>query len=255
MKLLLPARPADRPCCSTPPRCPKMCAASKHWNCRYNYCQEVAQVLPARRKISEFFLNATMNRPGNHLYEFGRFRLDPAEHSLLRDGQPVALRPKVFDILLVLVENSGHLVEKEELLEKVWPGQFVEEGNLNKNISMLRHALGESSASHQYIETVPKLGYRFVGEVKVSSPFSQLTIEKHARTRIVVEEEEETNGHRIADCPSPIVDFAVASTSGTEVISRNRATPQAMINRRVVHSTKSYVRLAAILTTAFIVIA
>jgi len=145
-----------------------------------------------------------MSRHINQLYEFGRFRLDATEHQLLRDGVPVPLRPKVFDILLVLVENSGHLVEKEELLEKVWPGQFVEEGNLNKNISVLRHALGESPNSHPYIETVPKLGYRFVAAVgRVPNVSSELTIEKHARTRVVIEQQEETNGHAIVDCESP----------------------------------------------------
>src|SRR6266550_1928008 len=134
-----------------------------------------------------------MSRQVNQLYEFGRFRLDPAEHMLLRDGQAVPLRPKVFDILLVLVENSGHLVEKEELLENIWPGQFIEEGNLNKNISMLRQALGESPTTHQYIETVPKRGYRFVAGVRrTQAESSELIVEKHARTRVVFQEEKET---------------------------------------------------------------
>ncbi len=268
MKLLLPARPADRPCCSTPPRCPKMCAASKHWNCRYNYCQEVAQVLPARRKISEFFLNATMNRPGNHLYEFGRFRLDPAEHSLLRDGQPVALRPKVFDILLVLVENSGHLVEKEELLEKVWPGQFVEEGNLNKNISMLRQALGESPASHQYIETVPKRGYRFVAKVsRLQNGDSELVVEKHARTRVVFEEEEETNGHIITDqvrqnadpsfvsaSPSATVESSIAGNPNAERSTAYKVLPVGKRSKRLVAlaATISVLAVSSLLLFRFI---
>jgi len=90
-----------------------------------------------------------MNRPLNQFYEFGPFRLDPAEHLLLRDGQPLPLRPKVFDILLVLIENRGHLIEKDELMQKIWPQQFVEEGNLNKNISMLRQALGDGSEQRQ----------------------------------------------------------------------------------------------------------
>ncbi len=92
-----------------------------------------------------------MSSPNKHSYEFGPFRLDPAEHTLRRDGQPVTLRPKVFDILLVLVERHGHLVEKDELMRAVWPEQFVEEGNLNKNVSLLRHALCENPALHQYI--------------------------------------------------------------------------------------------------------
>ena len=78
-----------------------------------------------------------------HLYEFGPFRLDPAERLLLRDGQPVALTPKCFDLLVVLVEDNGHLLEKGELLKRLWPDQFVEEANLSFNISSLRKALGE----------------------------------------------------------------------------------------------------------------
>ena len=100
------------------------------------------------------------------MYEFGPFRLDPAEHTLLREGQPIPLRPKVFDILLVLIENHGHLVEKDSLMSSVWTEQFVEEGNINKNISMLRRALGEGENGQQFIETVPKRGYRFIAEVR-----------------------------------------------------------------------------------------
>jgi DNA-binding winged helix-turn-helix (wHTH) protein len=103
-----------------------------------------------------------MVKIAKHLYEFGPFVLDPAEHTLLSDGQPVPLRPKVFDTLLVLVKRHGHLVEKEELMDALWPGQEVEEGNLNKTVSLLRLALGGSDDGGKYIETVPKCGYRFV---------------------------------------------------------------------------------------------
>src|SRR5262249_8002301 len=111
-------------------------------------------------------LKGAMNNRPQRGYEFGPFRLNTAEHSLLREGQPVPLAPKVFDLLAVLVRNSGHLVEKEELLREVWPESFVEEGNLNRNVSILRKALGEGSAGESYIETVPKRGYRFVAKVK-----------------------------------------------------------------------------------------
>ena len=76
-----------------------------------------------------------MQHKTKHIYEFGPFRLDPAEHVLLRDGQLVPLTPKAFETLLVLVESSGHVVEKDELMKKVWPNTFVEEVNLAKNIS------------------------------------------------------------------------------------------------------------------------
>ncbi len=108
-----------------------------------------------------------MNRPEKHLYEFGRFRLDPTERLLLRDGWPVHLTPKCFDILVALVQNGGHLMGKDELLHDVWPDQFVEEGNLTFNISILRKVLGEGAPEQHYIETVPKRGYRFVADLKV----------------------------------------------------------------------------------------
>ena len=123
-------------------------------------------VLTRPGNFSELFLNAAMSRKVKQLYEFGPFCLDPAEHALLRDGRPIRLRPKVFEILLVLIENHGHLVEKDKLMNSVWAEQFVEEGNLNKNISMLRQALGEGENGHKFIETVPKRGYRFVADVR-----------------------------------------------------------------------------------------
>src|SRR4051812_22990681 len=132
-----------------------------------------------------------MSSPVKHFYEFGPFVLNPAEHTLLRDGQPVPLRPKVFDILLILVEQHGHLVEKDELMRSVWDERFVEEGNLNKNISLLRQALGESSNGHKYIETVPKRGYRFTTEVRTvnGKEVAELIVEMHTRASLVVEEE------------------------------------------------------------------
>ncbi len=107
-----------------------------------------------------------MATPVNVLYEFGPFQLDPPERLLLCDGQPVSLTPKAFDLLLALVDRSGHLVEKEELLRIVWPGSFVEEGNLAVTISQLRKALNDDRGQHRYIETISKRGYRFVAEVK-----------------------------------------------------------------------------------------
>lgn len=108
-----------------------------------------------------------MNSQPRESYEFGPFRLDSREHSLFRDGQVVPLTPKVFDLLRLLVQNNGRLVEKDELLKEVWPDSFVEEGNLNRNISILRKVLGEPDAGVPYIETIPKRGYRFVANVNV----------------------------------------------------------------------------------------
>jgi TolB-like protein/DNA-binding winged helix-turn-helix (wHTH) protein/Flp pilus assembly protein TadD len=106
----------------------------------------------------------------NQLYEFGPFCLNPAEGRLTRDGAVVPLAPKAFEALLLLVENSGHLVSKEELTEKLWSRTVVEEANLAKYIFTLRHALGEGEKDATFIETVPKRGYRFVAHVRRKAP-------------------------------------------------------------------------------------
>src|SRR5262245_29267266 len=107
-----------------------------------------------------------MIRQNRHIYEFGPFRLIPEERQLLRDNQPVPLTPKSFDLLVVLVENSGHLIEKSELMKRIWPDSIVEEANLSVKMSALRRALGEGPNDRQYVETVPRCGYRFVAAVK-----------------------------------------------------------------------------------------
>jgi TolB-like protein/DNA-binding winged helix-turn-helix (wHTH) protein len=107
-----------------------------------------------------------MSEENKHFYEFGPFRLDPLKRRLMRDGEPVRLTPKAFDLLLVLVEERGRTVEKDELFAKVWPGTVVEENNLNQNITALRKSLGDSRQESQYIATIPGLGYRFVAEVR-----------------------------------------------------------------------------------------
>ena len=99
------------------------------------------------------------------LYEFDNFRLNPGDHSLLCAGQPVSLTPKSFEILVTLVERNGLLVTKDELMKKIWPDSFVEEANLTVNVSALRKALGDTPEHQNYIETVPKLGYRFIAPV------------------------------------------------------------------------------------------
>jgi DNA-binding winged helix-turn-helix (wHTH) protein len=91
--------------------------------------------------------------------QFGPFLIDVRERVLLRDGQPVPVTPKAFDLLAALVEQPGKLISKEDLLEKVWPGTFVEESNLSYNVFALRKALGDTAENGQYIETVPKRGY------------------------------------------------------------------------------------------------
>ncbi len=106
-----------------------------------------------------------MTLHAKHFYAFGPFRLDADKRVLVRDGTPVPLAPKAAEALLVLVENAGHLVDKDDLMRRVWPDAFVEEGNLNKNIFVLRKVLGEWDGGREYIETIPKRGFRFVAPV------------------------------------------------------------------------------------------
>jgi Tol biopolymer transport system component/DNA-binding winged helix-turn-helix (wHTH) protein len=106
-----------------------------------------------------------MHQPAKHFYEFGPFRLETGERVLLRQGQFVPLTPKAFETLLVLVESGGRILDKEDLIRRIWPDTFVEEVSLAKKVSILRKILGEDLA-HHYIETIPRRGYRFVAEVR-----------------------------------------------------------------------------------------
>src|ERR1700730_11431290 len=110
-------------------------------------------------------------REPKYLYEFGPFRLDPAERLLMRGGNSIPLSPKAFETLLLLVENSGHLLKKDELMKRVWPDAFVEEANLALHISAIRRALDDRNGGEEYIQTVPKIGYRFSGQARrISDP-------------------------------------------------------------------------------------
>jgi DNA-binding winged helix-turn-helix (wHTH) protein/TolB-like protein/Flp pilus assembly protein TadD len=128
------------------------------------------------------------------LYEFSRFRFDPENHLLEGDGRPIPLTPKAFEILRVLVQNGSRLTTKEELMRQVWPDSFVEEANLTVNISALRKQLGKASDGQQYIETVPKKGYRFA--VPVSARPNQI----HSETFQV----EEGNGEQALAFPAEL---------------------------------------------------
>ncbi|HEU4871459.1 MAG TPA: winged helix-turn-helix domain-containing protein [Pyrinomonadaceae bacterium] len=105
-------------------------------------------------------------------YRFGAFHLDEAEHLLLRSGVKVPLTPKVFHILLILVRHAGRSVTKQYLLQNVWPDTFVEEANLSVNVATLRKALGDGTGEFKYIETLPRLGYRFIANV-ISEPWQK----------------------------------------------------------------------------------
>jgi Tol biopolymer transport system component/DNA-binding winged helix-turn-helix (wHTH) protein len=107
-----------------------------------------------------------MRKENGQCYEFGPFLMDLDERLLMRDGRVVPLPPKVFDTLLALVKNNGRVMSKDELMQTLWPDTFVEESNLTQNISQIRRALGDGAAEAQYIETIPKRGYRFVAPVQ-----------------------------------------------------------------------------------------
>jgi len=126
-----------------------------------------------------------MSNPTTRFFAFGSFKIDTVERVLLRNDQPVILTQKVFDLLLLLVRNGGHIVGKQALMKEIWPDTFVEEGNLTQNISVLRKAL--AGDGHQYIQTVPRRGYRFVG--KVNELVDETIVEEHTFAHLVVEEE------------------------------------------------------------------
>lgn len=109
-----------------------------------------------------------MSNHPSQIFEFGPFYLDSAKSLLVRDGQSITLPPKVYDTLLILVQRSGRVVEKDEFMRLIWPEVFVEESNLTQNIFILRKILGENPEGQQYIETIPKRGYRFLATVRVS---------------------------------------------------------------------------------------
>src|SRR5215813_9836489 len=165
-----------------------------------------------------------MHKQTKQLYVFGPFRLDTDERLLMRDGRVAPLPPKVFDTLLVLVENSGRVVSKDELMQSLWPETFVEESNLTQNISQLRRALGDGAAEAQYIETIPKRGYRFVASVQPS-----------ALNGVSTEEEVAVNGHaqvaaELAAPPAePEQTLPPGAEAATEKLSQKRSLAVAVL--------------------------
>ena len=111
------------------------------------------------------------------IYEFGQFQVLLNERRLLFNGKPIPLTPKAFDTLLTLIQHSGQVLGKKEIMDQIWPDTFVEEATLAQNIFTLRRVLGENTTGVQYIETIPKVGYRFAAKVQKSyreSPKSQI---------------------------------------------------------------------------------
>lgn len=157
-----------------------------------------------------------MSKQLNHSYEFGDFRLDATEHLLWHDEKPVPLTPKVFETLLLLVRRGGHLVEKDDLMKQIWADAVVEEANVARNIWTLRKALGDDEREHRYIETVPKLGYRFVAPVReLPSEAVDVLVRRQVRARIVTEEEDSSG------CSRPSMVVGQRARTDWEVLTPN----------------------------------
>ena len=141
-----------------------------------------------------------MNAPPAHVYEFGDFHLDAAKRLLWRGDAPVALTSRVFETLLYMVEHHDIVLDKERLMEAVWPDSIVEENNLTQNISTLRRVFGETPDSHHYIVTVPGRGYRFVAGVRLREADADLEPQRILETVI---EPAETETERVASVSQP----------------------------------------------------
>ena len=118
------------------------------------------------QKPSAFLSDAEGASNRVRFYEFDRFRIDTKRRLLTRDGEPIAIKAKALDTLVLLVQHAGRLLEKEELMNGLWPDTAVEEANLTQNIFEVRKALGEVPGEQRFIATVARRGYRFVAEVR-----------------------------------------------------------------------------------------
>jgi DNA-binding winged helix-turn-helix (wHTH) protein len=137
------------------------------------------------------------------LYQFGPFQVDPDRQVLLRENQPVAITPKAFETLLILVRHSREVVSKDELMKAVWPDSFVEEANLSQNIFRIRKALGVAPGDERYIVTLPGRGYRFAAQVReVVLDGEDLIIGTRSHTQVVVEQTDEDPGEAVNALPT-----------------------------------------------------
>jgi Tol biopolymer transport system component/DNA-binding winged helix-turn-helix (wHTH) protein len=160
-----------------------------------------------------------------HRYEFGEFVLEPESRKLLRNGKPVPLTPKALDTLLILVRNSGQIVSKEALLNQIWPDAFVEEATLSQNIFTIRRALGQRPDGAQFIETVPKYGYRFVAPLREANTNGEVILERHSRTQIFTQEINEDSADALretsAHVTSDVLDRPVSDPHFRLLTARN----------------------------------
>jgi DNA-binding winged helix-turn-helix (wHTH) protein/Tfp pilus assembly protein PilF len=162
-----------------------------------------------------------MDNQQAHAYEFGDFRLDAGKRLLFdHDGRPLSLTPRAFETLLYLVERSGAVLDKDELIRAVWPDTVVEENNLNQLISTLRRILGDDRARHRYIMTVPGRGYCFVADVSTHKPSTNTPHATGLPTIAVLPFKPLVEAHRDASLELGMADTLIARLSGREVIVR-----------------------------------
>lgn len=161
-----------------------------------------------------------MNTPPNKLfYEFADFRLDPEKQRLLQGSDPLPLTPKAVETLRVLIERRGQVVEREELMNAVWPEVAVEDGNLTVTVSMLRKVLAERS-NDKFIETFPKRGYKFIGEVReVTEAASAILVEKQTVGRVVIDEQVSLSRPRLFATSRQRVATAVMAVVGIALVA------------------------------------
>src|ERR1043165_3931794 len=194
-----------------------------------------------------------MMKPATKLfYEFGEFRLDTEKHRLLRDAEIVTVTPKAVETLTLLIQQRGRLVERDVLMNSVWREANVEPGNLDVTISKLRKALGERGNGRKFIETVPRLGYKFVADVReVTEEVPSLIVEKHTIGHVVIDEEikferERAVGNRISHSIRAIAAVSILAIIAIAIITfallraRNRAAGPVQMRSVAVLPLKSF---------------
>ena len=184
-----------------------------------------------------------MSLKQQHVFEFGECRLDAGQRILhTADQSEIPLAPKVFETLLVLVENHNVVLDKDYLLKRIWPDAFVEEGSLARNISILRRALGESPDDQRYIQTIPKRGYRFIAPVKII-PDDRGVLVVEERTTVQASFDVEVAGASNAS------DATTGSATGTTDLGHPLGSPVAPAKRGYLYWSLAGVAMAAIVAT------
>lgn len=155
------------------------------------------------------------SKAGTRFYEFGVFRLDLEERLLSsHDGETIPLALKIFETLVFLIENRGHIVKKEEMMKRLWPDRYVEVSNLSQNIYMLRKILGESSGNDKYIENIPRRGYRFIGTVNEVQEVIEKTEEALASVEEPAPKAQQEKPVRLAEAKRTIAVLPMVNETG-----------------------------------------